>query len=147
MTRCQVLRVSRSGYSAEARRTPSPCASRRPQRLTHIQAVYAASLRRYGRLKIAAQLVRDDTYMGEKTVAPWMRRAGRQARGVRRYQATTSSRPAFRVADNRLAPRFTTARSRGTALSPACSPTETVGACRRPTHTRPGSRATAWSAA
>ena len=48
--------------------------------------------------------------MGEKTVAPRMHQAGRQARVVRRYQATTSSRPAFPVADNRLAQRFTAPR-------------------------------------
>lgn len=107
---CQVLHVSRSGYYAWARRTPSPRAQRRQQRLAHIQAVYAASQGRYGSPKIAAQLRRDGECIGEKTVAQLMHQAGLQARVVRRYKATTSSRHAFPVADNLLAQRFTAPR-------------------------------------
>lgn len=94
-TRCQVLHVSRSGYDAWVRRSPSAGAVRRPQRLARIRAIGTAAHGRYGSPKIAAQLRREGERMSGKTVARVMQGAALRARVVRRYQATTQSQQAY----------------------------------------------------
>jgi len=105
---CQVLQVSRSGYYAWARRSPSPRATRQHQRMERIRAVYAAAAGRYGSPKIAAVLRREGDCVSVKTVAQLMRQAGLRARVARRYKATTNSRHDFPVAENVLNRQFTT---------------------------------------
>ena len=107
---CQGLQVSRSGFYAWVDRAPSRTAQRRPHRLSRIQAIWEQSGRRYGSPKITAPLRRDGDRVGTKTVAQLMQQHGMRSRVVRRYKATTHSRPRFPVADNVLAPQFVATR-------------------------------------
>ena len=67
------------------------------------RTVYAEAAGRYGSPQIPAVLPRAGDRITGKTVARLRRQAGLRARVTRRYQATTSSRHAWPVADNVLA--------------------------------------------
>ncbi len=102
----EVLQVSRSGYYAWRDRPVSPQAQRRAQRAAAVREAWARSGGRYGSPKITSALRRDGERISHKTVAQLMRTQQIRSRVVRKYKATTNSRHAYPIAENRLNQHF-----------------------------------------
>lgn len=87
---CQVLGVSVSGYYAWRSRSESQRQREDRRLLERIEAVYAASRKRYGSPRVHRELLRQGEPVGRKRVARLMRErllVGRKRRGVRRYES------------------------------------------------------------
>jgi putative transposase len=104
---CRVLSVSRSGFYAAARRTPSARVRRR-EHLRHIIAgVYEASRGTYGSPRIYQELRNRERPCGRHLIARLMREAGLRAKSRRRARPmTTDSQHGYGVAHNLLRRRF-----------------------------------------
>ena len=103
---CQVLAVSRAGFYAAQRRSPS-ARERANQRLrVEIRAAHAASRQRYGAPKIYRELRAQGVRCGRHRVARLMRADGLRAKRVRPFRVTTRSSHRWPVAANVLDRRF-----------------------------------------
>ena len=104
---CAVLKVSRSGYYAWARRSPSPSARRRHRLVAEIRAAHGASRATYGSPRIYQVLKARGVLCCENTVAKLMRAEGVRAKARRPFAVrTTDSRHDLPVAGNVLNREF-----------------------------------------
>lgn len=103
---CRVLQVSKSGFYAWLRRTPS-ARQQRDQRLKlEIKAAHQRSRGTYGTPRVHQQLRQDGIGIGRKRVARLMREVGLQGLPKRRFKRTTDSKHTEAVAPNLLARDF-----------------------------------------
>jgi putative transposase len=114
---CQVLAVSRSGYYAWRRRTPSAREMANQALGDQITEVYEQSHKTYGSPRIFQALQRQGVACSENRVARLMRQLDLQAQQTRTYKSTTRRNTADPVAPNLLLRDFTTARPNEVWLS------------------------------
>ncbi len=86
---CTVLGLSRSGYYAWSKRSPSDRARDDEQLATRIEAIHAASRGTYGAPRIHAELAAEGIRVGRKRVARLMRERGLQGVSRRKGCKTT----------------------------------------------------------
>ena len=89
---CRVLQVSRSGYYAARRRSPSARSQRQHRLTAQIRAVHLASRGTYGASRVHAELAAQGITCCVNTVAKLMRQAQIMPKMIRRFRATTNSR-------------------------------------------------------
>jgi putative transposase len=100
---CRVLRVSRSGYYAWRRRTPSARQKANELLLEHIREAHSKSRSIYGSPRITAELNERGIRCGKNRVARIMRDNGIRGKVVKRFRRTTDSRHRYPTAPNLLA--------------------------------------------
>ncbi len=83
------LGVSRSGYLAWLRNTPSDTQLRREQVKAKIQDIYDDSRQNYGAPKIAIELRKEGEIIAERTVGKYMKEMGIKAQWVKPWTITT----------------------------------------------------------
>ena len=103
---CRCLCVTRSGFYAWQRRSPSTHAhdDRRLKVLVH--ASFAESHQRYGSPRIHEDLIEQQVHVSRKRVIRLMQEEGLQARARKRYKVTTMSDHDHPVAANLLDRQF-----------------------------------------
>jgi putative transposase len=117
VVQCRVLQVSASGYHQDRLRQAADAGPNRPavqpgRRLSdtalavHIKAVFAEMKGAYGWPRIWRELAARGIRAGKERVRRMMKSLGLQARGKRRFKATTNSAHDFPVAPNLLARNF-----------------------------------------
>jgi putative transposase len=100
---CRVLEVSRSGFHAWARRSPSPRAVKDARLTDRIKELFKLRRDVYGSPRIWSDLVLDDgEQIGRKRVERLMRQAGLSALMEKKWKSTTIRVPGVRVADDLL---------------------------------------------
>jgi putative transposase len=99
---CRVLGVSRSGYYAWCRRTPSTRARANAQLLERIRAVHAAAEENFGAVKTWKALRLDGERCGRHRVARLRRAHGIEAKRLRRFRTAYAGRNAEPPAPNLL---------------------------------------------
>ena len=100
---CQVLQVSRRGYYAWSRRTPSAQAERREQLTGQIRRAHRESRQTYGSPRIHREPLAQGVSCSENTVAKLMRQSELRSKAQRRFAVkTTDSRHAHPIAENIL---------------------------------------------
>jgi transposase InsO family protein len=99
---CRCLAVSRSGYYAWRRRSPSARVTQDARLKVEIAASHTASRRTYGSPRVLRDLREDGHQVSRKRVARLMRELGLEGRRKRRFRATTDSQHRFPVAPNVL---------------------------------------------
>lgn len=105
---CRVLGVSRSGYYAWRKRTPSAREMANQTLWSRIKRIYDQSGGSYGSPRIQAELVDQGFQCGENRVARLMRRHGlRATAGVRFKLVTTDPNHPYPIAPNLLDQNFT----------------------------------------
>jgi len=105
---CRVLGVSRSGYYAWRKRTPSTREQANLALLAHIKAEHQASRKTYGSPRLSVVLQRKGVVCGHNRVARLMRLHGIVALTRRRYHPVTTQRdPGAVPAPNHLNQDFT----------------------------------------
>jgi transposase InsO family protein len=97
---CQALAVSRSGFYAWKRRSPSARAKRRARLALEISATHKKSRKTYGSPRIQRALRTKGIRVSKKTVERVMREKGIVARQKRRFRRTTDSKHSNPVAPN-----------------------------------------------
>ena len=107
---CRVTGVSRSGYYAWSKRSPSDTRIRREELLAQIQTVHAEMKERYGSPRLTVELNERGTPGCVNTVAKVMKANGIRAKTVRRFAHTTDSKQRRPVAANVLDRDFSPAR-------------------------------------
>jgi len=104
---CRVLRVSRGGFYAWARRPPGPAETRRTRLVEEIRRAHEEGRRAYGSPRVHRALRASGVACRENTVAKLMRAEGIRARTRRPFRpATTDSRHDRPVAANVLGRQF-----------------------------------------
>lgn len=103
---CRVLSVTRAGYYAWKRRSPSARAIDNQALLTEIRAIHQRSNRSYGSPQVCRHLRRQGHRVNVKRVARLMAQDGLRAKRSRRYRVTTDSRRTRTVHENVLARDF-----------------------------------------
>jgi putative transposase len=103
---CQVLEVTRSGFYAWLRRSPSAHAVDDQKLVLEIAAIHKASGETYGSPRIHAELLAKGLEVSRKRVARLMRELGIKSRRKRRFKATTDSKHNMPVAENVLDRKF-----------------------------------------
>jgi transposase InsO family protein len=107
---CRVLKVSRSGFYAWQRRTPSRRTQREEELIKKIRKVHEESRGLYGYPRAHRALLIEGEVVSRNTVARLMRKAKIRAKTRKRYvPRTTDSRHDRPVADNLLERDFTAA--------------------------------------
>jgi putative transposase len=106
---CRVLAVSRSGYYAWRKRSPSRSSQRREDLTRRILQVHQRRHQGcYGSPRIQQELVAEGCPCNRKTVAKLMKKAGIQASTVRKFRVqTTDSNHGHAVAENLVNRNFT----------------------------------------
>ena len=105
---CSVLEVSRQGFYAWWRRTPSQHTLDDLSLAARIKAIHAGSRGRYGSPRVHAQLHKEGVRVGKKRVERLMREQGLEARRKRKFRRTTDSNHSLPVAPNVLERDFET---------------------------------------
>ena len=103
---CRVMRVTRSGYYAWAKRRPSRRQREDAQLKVRIRAIHAASRSTYGSPRVYAQLKQDGFEVGRGRVARLLRELGLMGLPAKRFRHTTDSTHPLPVALNVLARNF-----------------------------------------
>ncbi len=104
---CQVLKVSRSGYYAWKKRSPSQRELADSVLIEQIQAIFTRSRETYGALRIQAALRHQGVVCGHNRVARLMRKQGMIALARRKYHpVTTQRKEGALIAPNLLAQDF-----------------------------------------
>lgn len=103
---CNWLEVSRSGFYAAIRRSPSQRSLSHQKLKLEIRAVHSISRRRYGAPRVHAELKARGETCGHNQVARLMREEGLKGKKARRFKVTTMSGHDKPVAPNLLARRF-----------------------------------------
>jgi len=100
---CKVLKVSRSGYYAWGRRTPSAQAQRREQLIEHIGTAHQTSRQTYGSPRVHRELLAQGMTCCVNTVAKLMRQSELRSKAQRRFVVrTTDSQHPHPIAENIL---------------------------------------------
>ena len=104
---CTVLKVSRSGYYAWSRRTPSAQAQRRELLIEHIATAHQMSRQTYGSPRVHRELLAQGTTCCVNTVAKLMRQLELRSKAQRRFVVkTTDSQHPHPIAENILNREF-----------------------------------------
>lgn len=104
---CRLLGVSRSGFYAAERRSPSPRVQANQSLRAMIGAIHETSRATYGSPRIHRELRAAGKPIGRNRVARLMRENGLRAKRNRRYRPiTTDSQHGYRVTENVLRRRF-----------------------------------------
>ena len=103
---CKALGVLPGSYYAWRKRPLSLRAQDNAHLDVHIKAVFAEHKGRYGSPRIAEELRDHGKTCGENRVAARMQTLGLQAKGKRKYKATTQSNHHLPVAPNLLEQHF-----------------------------------------
>jgi transposase InsO family protein len=103
---CDVLEVSRSGYYAWTKRTPSARTQDDMKLAVEVKAVHERSRGRYGSPRVHRALRKKGVRVGEKRVARLMREHGLRGRRKRPFRTTTNSNHAEPIAPNVLERNF-----------------------------------------
>ncbi len=103
---CEVLGVSRSGYYAWRKCTPSARAKSDAQLAVEIAGTHKRSRSTYGSPRVHAELRARGVRVGKKRIERLMRENGIQARRKRRFRRTTDSNHAYPVAPNVVERQF-----------------------------------------
>jgi putative transposase len=104
---CRVLEVSRSGFYAAERRTPSSRVAENESLRMVIGAIHETSRATYGSPRIHRELQAAGRNCGRHRVARLMRESGLRAKPNRRYRpVTTNSKHEYGIAENVLRRRF-----------------------------------------
>jgi len=106
---CAVLEVSRSGYYAWTKRTPSGRMLSDARLRAQITAIHRTSRGTYGSPRVHAELRSKGVRVGKKRVERLMRDGGIQARRKRPFRRTTDSNHDLPIAPNVLDRKFATA--------------------------------------
>lgn len=107
---CRALSVSRAGFYASQRRTPSAHAQADAQLRVVVRAEFTKARARYGSPRVARALKKRGVAVSAKRVARVMREEKLVARRKRRFVITTNSAHAFPLAANQVARDFTAGR-------------------------------------
>jgi transposase InsO family protein len=110
-TQCRVLAVSASGYHQHRARSEAPDQPGRIRDmalLVHIQAVFTEMKGAYGWPRIRRELVARGINVGKERVRKLTKHNGLQARGKRKFKATTNSDHALPVSPDLLERNFNT---------------------------------------
>lgn len=107
---CQILDVTRSGFYAWTNRPKSQHKATDEELYKDILKVYQQFERRYGSLRITRHLRNEGIRCSKKRVARLMRQHGLQAKGRRKFKATTNSKHNYPVAANLLNQDFSVQR-------------------------------------
>lgn len=107
---CSVLQVSRSGYYAWRKRSPSKRKMANQRLLAEIKTVYKDNLQAYGSPRITQALRQQGQTCGENRVARLMRLNGVRAKSSRRYHVTTRRNATHPAAPNLLLRNFSAQR-------------------------------------
>jgi putative transposase len=99
---CQVLGVSRSGFYAWKKRTPSVAQQRREELIEEVKEVDAEMKNRYGSPRMQEELVARGHECSVNFVAKLMREAGIAVEPTRKFVVTTDSNHGLPVAENVL---------------------------------------------
>jgi putative transposase len=99
---CDLYQVSRSGYYAWKQRPPCRRATDDGMLIAKIEAIYAASGRSYGSLRVKAELNANGVAIGRRRVMRLMVQNGLRGRRRRRRIFTTESREGEAMVPNRL---------------------------------------------
>jgi len=102
----RVLSVTRQGYHAWTRRSPSARACANAALRVDIRAIHARSRRSYGSRRVRRHLMRCGHYVGRHRVARIMSQEGLRAKRSPRFRVTTDSRHTQVVHENVLARDF-----------------------------------------
>jgi putative transposase len=97
---CEVLGVSRSGFYAWKRRSPSAASKKRARLAVEIAAAHKKSGRRYGSPRVHRALRSKGVLVSRKTVERIMRESGIVGRQKRRFRRTTDSNHPSPIAPN-----------------------------------------------
>lgn len=103
---CNVLQVSRSGYYAFIKRPLSLTEMSNKMLTDKITAIFEKSKKRYGCLRITAELHSQGIDCSKNRVARLMRKQGITARTKKRFKVTTNSSHRLPVAENLVEMRF-----------------------------------------
>jgi putative transposase len=103
---CSWLGVSRSGFYAAIRRSPSKRSLSNQKLKLEIRAVHATSRRRYGAPRVHAELKANGETCGHNRVARLMKEEGLKGKKARRFRVTPISSHDKPVAPNLLARSF-----------------------------------------
>ena len=104
---CTVLNVSRSGYYAWSRRTPSAQAQRRELLIEHIATAHQTSRQTYGSPRVHRELLAQGTTCCVNTVAKRMHQSELRSKAQRRFVVkTTDSQHPHPIAENILNREF-----------------------------------------
>jgi transposase InsO family protein len=114
---CKVLDVSRSGYYAWRKRSPSEREMANRRLYEKIKRVYNESGGTYGSPRIYRELKRQGVACSENRVARLMRLRDLRAKQTKTYKTTTKRDQADPVAPNRLKTDFTVERPNETWLT------------------------------
>lgn len=106
---CRALQVSRSGFYASLRRTPSARRQRQATLTRKIETIHEESRQTYGAPRVHAELIAQGEPCCRNTVAKLMRAASIQPRCIRRFRVTTDSRGTV-ASPNLVKRRFDVAR-------------------------------------
>ena len=104
---CRVLEVSRSGYYAFEKHTPSDREVSDQELVTRIEAIHRRNRGVYGSPRVHRELRNEGHRVGRKRVARLMRQNGIVGRRRRRFCRTTDSRHGLPIAENILDRQFT----------------------------------------
>lgn len=105
---CQVLEVSRSGFYDWLIRDPNTKQIRLEVLKSAMRSIFQQSRQTYGAPRMLKALLAMGYKVGKERVAELMRDLGLRAKAARRFRAaTTDSKHAFPVADNKLGQDFT----------------------------------------
>jgi transposase InsO family protein len=103
----KVLHVSRSGYYAWIKRPRSRRDIENARLDVEIKAIYEASKRRYGSIKITRELAKRGKNYSRNRIANRMREMRIKSKVRKRFKVTTNSKHSYPVAPNRLNRNFT----------------------------------------
>jgi transposase InsO family protein len=107
---CRILRVSRQGYYAFAKRPPSARSTSDSALRARVTQVHDESAKRYGSPRVLHELRRQGLRVGKRRVERTMRNLGLVARPMRRFRVTTQANPAHAIVPNVLDRNFTASR-------------------------------------
>jgi len=113
----KVLNVSRSGFYEWRRRPRSSREIENARFDVEIRAIYEASKRRYGSVKITRELKKRGKKYSRNRVANRMRKMDIASKVRKKFKATTNSKHNYPVAPNLLNRNFTTSAANGVWVS------------------------------
>lgn len=103
---CRVLGVTRQGYYASVKRSPSPRRSEELVLRERVKALHSESRGTYGSPRLHAALRAQGMRVGKRRVERTLRALGLSARIRRRFRTTTRANPSHAVTGNHLDRRF-----------------------------------------
>jgi len=108
---CYVLEVSRSGYYAWIKRPVSTTEISNKDLTEKIIFIFQRSKKRYGCLRITAELQSQGIHCSKNRVARLMKKHGIKSKTKRRYKVTTNSKHKLPVAENLVEMKFNPERA------------------------------------